>query len=231
MSLLRALMFIGLGVFALVALRAALGRYAAKLTLGSIGFLVRRWPVLLGWSVGSLGLGALILPGMLAKGDVNPTALAVLVAVVIVGGLGFAALSVGPIFLITRMRLPKPELTLLADETTEQRVKANHFFNGEGRGGELHVTSRRLVFVPHKYNAQLDPWSREHAELTGVDTEGTRVLVIWVRSRDVPAPIEELFVVQDPKAIMEHVARLIQPVEPDADAPSHREHSPRMVRA
>ena len=46
----------------------------------------------------------------------------------------------------------------------EERA-ASHFLGGEGRGGKLLVTSRRLAFRPHRFNVQLATWSLPLSEI------------------------------------------------------------------
>lgn len=39
-------------------------------------------------------------------------------------------------------------------EAVEFEGNANHFLNGEGRGGRLYLTNRNLIFQPHRFNLQ-----------------------------------------------------------------------------
>ena len=45
-------------------------------------------------------------------------------------------------------------IELPGGETVEFEGNANHFLNGEGRGGRLYLTNRNLIFQPHRFNLQ-----------------------------------------------------------------------------
>jgi hypothetical protein len=86
-------------------------------------------------------------------------------------GAGTAALTVLPGFMIYRYFYTQPpEFRAEAGEQPRMELPANHFLDGEARGGRLHVTDRRLVFVPHRYNVQLDGWSVPWSAVVGFST-------------------------------------------------------------
>src|SRR5438477_357458 len=56
---------------------------------------------------------------------------------------------------------------LLPGEEILYSIRANHFLGGEGRGGKLHLTAGRILFTPHRFNVQLDPWSATWESVAG----------------------------------------------------------------
>ncbi|WP_223636662.1 hypothetical protein [Corallococcus sp. EGB] len=98
-----------------------------------------------------------------------------------------------------------------------REVVANHFLNGEARGGRFLITDRRLGFRPHRFNVQLSTWSIRHDEIESVRHEGERLLVIGVRGAAKP----EWLVVSDAAALEHEVAALAQPVSDSIGAASN----------
>ncbi len=110
------------------------------------------WPAV----VGALVSGAWMLSLMVANGRATPNHVVTLVAISPVMGFGFAVLVGLPAFMIQRAFKAKPAPFAPADdETILAKERANHFLGDEGRGGELLLTDRRIVFVPHRFNVQL----------------------------------------------------------------------------
>ncbi|MBX7114286.1 MAG: hypothetical protein K1X64_08120 [Myxococcaceae bacterium] len=84
----------------------------------------------------------------------------------------------GPIWAATRLFAKPPTFELEPGEAIVRQVTANHFENGEARGGDLLITNRRLGFRPHRFNVQLTTWNVRHSEIRGAYCEGDRFLVI-----------------------------------------------------
>lgn len=82
-------------------------------------------------------------------------------------GFGFAVLTGLPAFCLTRLfRGPvKPES---AQTDTLWKVTANHFLGDEARGGQLSLSSEKIVFIPHRYNFQLDVVEAKFEDITSI---------------------------------------------------------------
>jgi hypothetical protein len=52
----------------------------------------------------------------------------------------------------------RPKLALEPEqgEAIVNQERANHFLRDEGGGGTLFITDRRVMFLPHRFNVQLD---------------------------------------------------------------------------
>lgn len=76
--------------------------------------------------------------------------------VLLVQGLIAAVLFGGIIglFMQSKMVRRQTAIELPEGETVEFEGNANHFLNGEGRGGRLFLTNRNLIFQPHRMNLQ-----------------------------------------------------------------------------
>jgi hypothetical protein len=59
-------------------------------------------------------------------------------------------------------------------ESVEFATGANHFLNGEARGGRLYLTNRHLLFKPHRLNVQGDSITIPRVEIASA--EATRTL-------------------------------------------------------
>jgi hypothetical protein len=193
------LLAVFVAVFVLVARSS--GRLAPKVAIAPLVFLATRKPVIIAWAIGTIGMLALVITSAQANGKDPYDNLPLLVGLSLFCGGGVAPLTVGPVFLFLRARTPAPVLELEPGERLVEALSAGHFLGGESRGGKLHVTDRRLVFVPGRFNVQLDPWSVRLEDVTGVRTEGTRMVLVatkdgaeaWLVAmspRDVAAKIE-----------------------------------------
>ena len=114
------------------------------------------WPGTAAW-IALLGLIAATSIG-------NPRAtfetVATLVAITPLVALGFAVLTGLMGFMLYRAIAAKgPALELETGEEVLEERRANHFLGDEARGGRLHLTRRRVVFLPHRFNVQLAPRS------------------------------------------------------------------------
>lgn len=201
------------------AMRTAAGRLAPKVAVGSIFFLVSRWPVLVGWAVGTAGMLALLLHGAAEKGrDVSGDWL-LLGALSAFCGLGFAALCVSPVFFAVRAFSPKVSFTLEDGEAVLHTRPANHFLTGEGRGGELLVTTRRLGFCPHRFNVQRAPWSVPLDQVRSTAVEGDRFLLVTADGRKSP----EWIVTSKPERVASYLEALARRPEAERAAASDEE--------
>ena len=193
------------------AMRSAAGKLAPKVAIGTILFLVSRKAVLAGWAVGSLGMLALLIPGATARGHTALSDVAFMTGLSAFCGLGFAALAVGPIWMVVRAFAQPPVLALEPGETILRELAANHFLGGEGRGGKVVVTTRRLAFRPHRFNVQVTTWSAGLEDLRGMRSEGSRFLLVEVQGASKP----EWFVVWSPDRIAKYLQALAARPEPE----------------
>jgi hypothetical protein len=141
---------------------------------------------------------------VIANGKGTPATLAMMVPIGILCGGGFAVLAVLPAFFVYRWRwTAPPEFRHEPDETVLFSEDANHFLDGEGRGGTLWVTDRRLAFCPHRYNVQLDLFVIEWEAIAGFSTapptflfveraNGTRVRLVAPEREKLAAYLERL---------------------------------------
>lgn len=184
---------VALGLF----LRGAAGRLAPKMALAPMFFLLTRAPVLIGWAIGAIGMYALMAKGA-AENNKTPDPV-FMAGISAFCGIGFAALVVGPGFMIARAFAPKPVLAIEDGETVLARIAANHMLGREARGGVLVLTDRRVGFEPHRFNVQLATWSVPRAAVRGAHSEGSRLLVLDTDRG------EEIFVAAQPDALAARV--------------------------
>lgn len=110
------------------------------------------WPAIAGCAACLAGLLALSVNNERASFQT----MAPLVLMTPLIGFGFAVLTGLPGFMVQRaVTEAAPRLELEPGEDTLLERRANHFLGDEARGGRLFVTTRRLVFVPHRFNVQL----------------------------------------------------------------------------
>lgn len=204
MNNLRALMFVGFVLALLWAMRQAAGKLAPKAGIGALFFLVSRWPFLVAWIAGAGVMLGLLMPGAVAKGHDALGDFAMIAGLVIFCGGGFAAMAVGPVFLIVRAFTAPPTVELAPDEEIRAEMQANHFLHGESRGGHVLVTDRRLAFRPHRFNVQLDTWSANLEDIHDLAQEGTRFLVLTVGDDRAT----EWIVVSDPAGLTRQIRAL-----------------------
>ena len=190
-------------------MRQAAGRLAPKVAIAPIVFLITRWPVLVGWLVGSAAMFFMITASATANGKDPSDAWPMLVGLSLFSGLGFAALAIGPIWALLRVFASSPELPLDDEETVLFELPANHFLGGEARGGKLIATNQRLAFRPHRFNVQLDTWSTPLEDLGTMRVEGSRFLLLTCRGDS--AGREQWIVVRDPQQVRERLQSLAAP--------------------
>lgn len=93
--------------------------------------------------------------------------IATMAGIGVLGGVGILVLVGLPALFVARaLGKPLPRTVLRPDERPIVELRANHFLGVEGRGGALLVTSKRLLFHPHRFNVQLAPVA---LELSGID--------------------------------------------------------------
>lgn len=157
------------------------GRLAPRLAIAPVVFLATRPAVLVTWTISALAFAAYFLsltprPGHEPLGIVPISLLSLLV-----GG-GLAVVVVAVPFVAMRAFAPSPKADLEPGEIVKQTIPANHFLRGEGRGGKLLVTSQRLVFVPHRFNVQLELTSVAFSNIVACEIVGERLLAVSTRS-------------------------------------------------
>jgi hypothetical protein len=134
----------------------------------SVIFLARQRFIWIPTAFISIGLSLLILISWIvsrkgAIGDVFT-----LIAFTPLVGVGFSVLTTLPGFLILRAFRSKPTFSLEPGEAIVQEAPANHMLRHEGRGGRLVITNRRIVFLPHRFNVQLDVIARPFSDVTDI---------------------------------------------------------------
>ena len=123
-------------------------------------FLLRQRLVLFPAIVASIGWALLLVVMTIENGKGTAETIAIMSGISIMCGLGTTVLIVGPAFMLYRhFKAARPDFPLQPGERVLFVGAANHTLNGEGRGGRLIVTDRRIGFRPHRYNVQLGPWS------------------------------------------------------------------------
>jgi hypothetical protein len=187
-------------------MKRAAGRLAPRVAIAPAVFLVTRTPVLLAWGVGAAGMFALLIPGALEQGHSSFSDLLLISGLSAFCGLGFAALSVGPIWAVVRAFAATPVFPLQPGEILLREIVANHFLGGEARGGKLLVTTRRLGFRPHRFNVQLTTWSVPLESVRDFDFEGDRFLLVGVKD----SPNAEWIVVPGPRKVAEYIGAVTQ---------------------
>lgn len=80
-------------------------------------------------------------------------------------GLAFVTVTSLPAFLLSRWLRAQP---YPAPDDAELNRPANHFLNGEARGGSLYLCPTHLRFRPHRFNFQLEGLDIPREAITGV---------------------------------------------------------------
>jgi len=198
------LMFVGFLATLFWTMRWAAGRLAPSAAFGPIVFLVTRTPVLVGWGIGAAVMADLLLSGAAHRGRSSLADLWILSGLSIFCGLGFAALGVAPIWAVRQAFMPAPTFALEPGEVLIEEVAANHFLNGEARGGRALITNRRVGFRPHRFNVQLDTWSARLEDIESFEVEGARFLVLKTAGSEAPTWL----VLMNPQAVGERLLEL-----------------------
>lgn len=157
-------------------MRQAFGRLAWTLGTQPLRFLITRRTVLVGWGIASMGWGFIFIP-TIKKHEPLPIAAAVVLTLFL--GLGISAIVNVFGLAVVRAFAKAPVIELEPGERILGEERANHFLNGEARGGQLLVTTRRIAFRPHRINVQLDTWSIPLERITHTANEGSRLLVVF----------------------------------------------------
>lgn len=143
-----------------------------------------------------------------------PAELATMVLIGIVCGLGLALLIALVVFTVYRSFFTAPPAIALAPyEDVLASMPANSYRDGEARGGTLFVTQRRLIFVPHRFNFQLEstfiPWDDIRGCLPIPASPLTQTtLTIELRNGS-----EQRLVVYNRQALMGYIERMRRLVE------------------
>jgi len=110
------------------------------------------WPGI----AGTVAWGAFLFGTASARGKLDGNGWATLLAIVPLVGFGTGLMLGMPAwFTLRALRPPKHRFSLASGETLIFEALANHFLGDEGRGGRIHLTNRRIAFVPHRFNIQL----------------------------------------------------------------------------
>jgi hypothetical protein len=207
------MMAVALGIV-IWSVRQSGGNQALRLALSGPLFLATRRPLLAAWALGAVGVLALLVPQMRAKGHTSPGDFALAAGIALICGGGVAVMLLGPVFFLLRLRVPAPVVTLEDGEVLLNERLANHFLGGEGRGGALLISSRRLLFRPNRFNVQLNTWSVPLADITRLEHEGSRLLIVHVAGKTAP----EWIVVNEPARVAAFVTRLAATPEAERGA-------------
>ncbi len=159
-------------------LRRSAGRLAPRVAIAPLVFLITRWPVLIAWVVGTIGMAVVLVRSAAANGHDATSDVLTLCAISLFSGGGVAVLTVGPVFFLARAFTTPPALPLGDGESIVREVTANHFLRGESRGGKLLVTNERLAFRPNRFNVQLATWSLPLTQIRSLSVEGERFVVV-----------------------------------------------------
>lgn len=120
------------------------------------------------WTGAIFATIAAVLGGFFARlipGEICAATLAVLAIVIIAAGAFRLAIE---LFANSGFIAKQTAISLEDGESVAYQGVANHFLNGEGRGGRLYLTNRRLVFQPHKFNFQREAISIPRADIASV---------------------------------------------------------------
>ncbi len=93
------------------------------------------------------------------------------------------------------------ELPFRHDDEVLYEKAANHFLNGEARGGKVVITRDHIAFRPHRFNVQLDTRMLPLKKVRSIRAEGSRFIVI-----DVADQPEEWMVVLNAAKIAQYLA-------------------------
>ena len=132
-------------------------RTFAYLGAKSAFYLFRQPFIWISGLLGAIGAGVSLYWTAIANGKSPGDILPLVLGLSPVLGLGLAVLTALPSFLIWRaVHAEKKRFAPHEGETLLEESRANHFLGDEGRGGRLYLTDRRLLFLPHRFNVQLD---------------------------------------------------------------------------
>jgi hypothetical protein len=159
-------------------LRRVVGRIGPRFVIAPVIFLATRWPVLIVSAAAATGMFLLLISSAIAHGHDTLHDFAELGGIALLCGGGLAMFLVGMPFFLVRAFTRAPAFELEMDERVLDERAANDFLGGEGRGGKLMVTTRRLVFRPHRFNVQLDLFSVRLDEVRSLEVAGDRFLVV-----------------------------------------------------
>ena len=121
--------------------------------------------LLMGLAVFTLVPAALVLT--FGKG---PLSWSLLLVAAILGAVGatFFLMMFGFGYLLHNAAKGAPEVPLEEGEQVITTIKANHLEGFVSHGGRLRVTTRRLVFLPHRFNFKLVPVVIPWADVDGI---------------------------------------------------------------
>lgn len=92
----------------------------------------------------------------------------VLLGISVLCGFGFGVMTGLPSFFIYRALVPTPGWVAQDDEPICASFAANHPFDGDSRGGKLHLTTRHVAFVPHRFNLKMKSIAIPYGEVMNV---------------------------------------------------------------
>lgn len=166
-------------------------------------------PVVLALSIVGILAPAAWLVAIGIERDKSLGTLLVMGAAGVLAGFGLVAIvSLVTLFAVRSLGKPPATIPIVAGEEPLSELRANHFMGIEGRGGTLVVTSRRLLFHPHRYNVQRLPIAIELSRIDGV--------VPWMTTLRIDAAGRKYrFVVHEPNRVAELVRELVRTPEED----------------
>lgn len=121
------------------------------------------WPAI----VATIAICAFFVVTSLERGRFSGDTLLLLALIGPPCGFGAAVLTGFPAFFLKRL-LIDGVTSEVAGDVTLWEAKANHFLGDEGRGGRILLTATHLVFIPHRYNFQLDTVALPLDDITSV---------------------------------------------------------------
>jgi hypothetical protein len=137
-------------------------------------FLFRQPFLLVPGVLGTVLAAGFFLRTMAANGRTSAGHFVTLLIIAPLVGFGLAVLTGLPAFMVRAALRPKLAFEPEQGEVIVKQERVNHFLRDEGRGGTLFITDRRIVFLPHRFNVQLD--RVEHRLLDIRDMQWARVV-------------------------------------------------------
>ena len=205
MKLAKVILFV---VSFLLFMHWAAGTRAFKYTFGGLWYMLTRPAMVVAWVIGTAGLAYLLWTSAASEGRDPSETLGMLAGLAVFCGAGFAALVVPPVWMLSCLRRPHPQLELDDGETALLALKANHVAGRESRGGQATLTDRAVRFVPGRMNLQTHSWVLPLSDVARLEVAGGRLLLLHDRAGD-----EHAIILQDPASFRDAILARLPPVE------------------
>lgn len=177
------------------------GKRAFKYTVGGLWHMLTRVPMLIAWSIGTMAMLYVLWTGAIEQGNDPLDSPGLLIGLSVFCGAGFAALVVPPVWMLTCLRKPEPQLELDEGEVVRWEKQANHLMGRESRGGMAYLTDRAIRFVPKRMNLQTEPWQLALEDIARAEVTAGRLLLFFDESDD-----EHALILHDPAELAHLIA-------------------------